>query len=81
MFIKKNIINILNLILDLKYLLYFKFNINDFLQYFFKFMQNIKNKIIYFKSNYYYFKKQKLIRRRKKRTPLITLLSTNLKRN
>jgi hypothetical protein len=80
-FIKIYIINILNLILDFKYLLYFKFNINDFLQYFYKYIQNIKNKILYFKSNYYYFKKQKLVRRRKKRVPLMSLLSTNLKRN
>jgi hypothetical protein len=79
--IKLNTINILNLILNLKCLLYFKFNIHEFLEYIIKFLQNIKNKIIYFKSNYYYFKKQKLIRKRKRRIPLISLLSTNLKRN
>ena len=79
--IKLNTINILNLILNLKYLLYLKLNLHEFLEYIMKFLQNIKNKIIYFKSNYYYFKKQKLTRKRKRRIPLISLLSTNLKRN
>jgi hypothetical protein len=79
--LKIKIINILNLILNLKYLLFFKFNIQDIIKNVFKFIQNIKNKFIYFKSNYYYFKKQKLIRRRKRRVPLVSLLSTNLKRN
>ena len=44
-------------------------------------MQNVKNKMVFFKSNTYYFKKQKLIRRRKRRIPLFSLFSTNLKRN
>ena len=80
-YIKILIINILNYILNLKYLLLFKFNIQDISNFFIKFLQNIKNKVIFFKSNYFYFKKQKLIRRRKRRIPLISLLSTNLKRN
>jgi hypothetical protein len=79
--IKLNIINVLNLMLNLKHLLYFKFNIHAFLEYILKFLLNIKNKLIYFKSNYYLYKKQKLIRKRKRHIPLISLLSTNLKRN
>jgi hypothetical protein len=74
-------INILNFFLDLKYLFYFKLNIEEIFQYLIKYFQNIKNKIIYFKSNYYFFKKQKLIKKRKRRVPLTALLSTGLKRN
>ncbi len=74
-------IEILNFILNFKFLLFFKFNIEYLLEYLIKFLQNVKNKIIYFKSNHYYFKKQKLIRKRKRHVPLISLLSTNLKRN
>jgi hypothetical protein len=80
-YIKVLIINILNSILNLKYILYFKFNIQDIFPYFTKYLQNIKSKFVYFKSNYYYYKKQKLIRKRKRRIPLVALLSTNLKRN
>jgi hypothetical protein len=80
-YIKLIIINILDFIVDLKYLLLFKFNIQEFLKNIFHYIQNVKNKIIYNKSNYYYFKKQKLIRKRKKRVPLYSFLSTNLKRN
>ena len=80
-YIKILIINILNYILNLKYLLLFKFNIQDISNFFIKFLQNIKNKVIFFKSNYYYFKKQKLIRKKKRRIPLYSFLSTNLKRN
>jgi len=74
-------IEILNYIINLKFLLYFKFNIQNIFHFLIKYMQNIKNKIIYFKSNYYYFKKQKLIRKRKRHIPLYSFLSTNLKRN
>jgi hypothetical protein len=74
-------INILNFIIDLKYLLYFKLHIEEIFQYLIKYLQNINNKLIYFKSNYYYFKKQKLIKKRKRRVPIISLLSTTLKRN
>jgi hypothetical protein len=80
-YIKIMIINILNFITDLKYLLLFKFKIQDFIKYIFKYIQNIKNKIIFNKSNYYFFKKQKLIKKRKKHIPLYSFLSTNLKRN
>jgi hypothetical protein len=81
LYIKFIIINILNCIIDLKYLLFYKFNIQEYLKYIFKYIQNVKNKIIYHKSNYYFFKKQKLIRRGKRRVPLYSFLSTNLKRN
>jgi hypothetical protein len=80
-YIKINMINILNFIIDLKYLLYFKLNIEEIFQYLIKYLQNINNKLIYFKSNYYYFKKQKLIKKRKRRVPIMSLLSTTLKRN
>lgn len=73
--------NIVNILADLNYLIYFKLNIEEIFQYLIKYLQNIKNKIIYFKSNYYYFKKQKLIKKRKRRIPLTALLSTTLKRN
>jgi hypothetical protein len=79
--IKIIIINIFNFIIDLKYLLLFKLNIQEFLKNIFKYIQNFKNKIIYNKSNYYYFKKQRLVRKRKKHVPLYSFLSTNLKRN
>jgi hypothetical protein len=79
--VKINVIKILNYIIDLKDFLNNKFNIKEFSNFIMKYIQNIKNRMIYFKSNYYYFKKQKLIRKRKRRVPLVSLLSTNLKRN
>ena len=80
-FIKMNMLNIFNFIIDFKYLFFFNFNIEETLNFFVKYMQNIKNKFIYFKSNYYFFKKQKLLRRRKRHVPLYSFLSTTLKRN
>ena len=80
-YIKLIIINILNYIVDLKYLLLLKFNTLEYVKNILEYIQNIKNKIIYNKSNYYYFKKQKLLRKRKRRIPLYSFLSTNLKRN
>jgi len=79
--IKFNMIKILNSILNLKFLSYIEFNCKIFCKYFIKYLQNIKNKLVYFKSSHYYYKKQKLIRRRKRHTPLVSFLSTSLKRN
>jgi hypothetical protein len=78
---KKNIIIISNLIINVKKMQFLTFNIQEYFKYIIKYIQNIKNRIIFFKSNYYFLKKQKLIRRRKRHVALYSFLSTNLKRN